>query len=46
MPASRAASALSDSRVGPALERTRETAVTYGYPGLERRAAALLDAGS
>ena len=37
---------MSDPRVGPALERTRETAATYGYPGLERRAAALLDGGS
>ena len=37
---------MSDPRVGPALERARETAVTFGYPGLERRAAALLDAGS
>ena len=34
---------MDDPRVGPALERTRVTARAYGYPALERRAAALLD---
>ena len=37
---------MSDQRVGPALERARETAVTFGYPGLERRAAALLESAA
>jgi hypothetical protein len=34
---------MDDPRVRPALERVRVTAETYGYPALDRRAAALLD---